>query len=103
MQTLLVAALLLSLVASIYSQRQVPDQPTADQLQCLSDASANQVQDILDDCGRNDLTDVCQLLHTCIFVKHNAIFFPCSCQVSATVGLASPAFQAFMAVAAIMH
>ena len=54
MRTLLVAALLLSLVASIYSQAE----PTADQLQCITDASTAQALDILNDCGSADLSDV---------------------------------------------
>ena len=57
MRTLLVAALLLSLVASIYSQA-VPDAPTADQLQCITDASTAQALDIVNDCGNTDLADV---------------------------------------------
>ena len=55
MRTLLVASLfLLSLVASIYSQAP----PTADQLQCITDASTAQALDIVNDCGSDDLSDV---------------------------------------------
>ena len=57
MKTLLVATLLLSLVASIYSQT-VPDPPTQGQLQCITDASTAQALNILNDCGNADLSDV---------------------------------------------
>ena len=57
MRTLLVAALLVSLVANVYSQ-QVPDPPTAEQLQCITDASTEQALDIVRDCGNADLTNV---------------------------------------------
>ena len=50
MRTLLVAVLLLSLVASIYSQ-QLPDPPSASQLQCIADESTSQAQGILNDCA----------------------------------------------------
>ena len=56
MRTLLVAALLLSLVASIYSQA-VPV-PTSEQLQCITDASTAQALDIANDCGSADLSNV---------------------------------------------
>ena len=93
MRTPLFAALLLSLVASIYSQ-QVPDSPTSDQLQCITDASTDQALDILSDCANADLSNVRSQLCTCtmcIIVMHN-IFSPCSFQVSVIVGLASTAF-----------
>ena len=47
MRILLVAALFLFLVASIYSQ----NPPTSDQLQCITDASTVQAQDIINDCA----------------------------------------------------
>ena len=58
MKTLMVAALLLSLVANIYSQA-VPDVPTADQLQCITDASTAQALDIARDCGNANFSNVC--------------------------------------------
>ena len=58
MRTPLVAALLLSVVASIHSQA-VPDEPTSEQLQCITDASTAQALDIVNDCGNADFTDVC--------------------------------------------
>ena len=53
MKTLLVVTLLLSLVVSIYSQ----DAPTQEQ-QCITDAISAQAQDIFNDCGDADLSDV---------------------------------------------
>ena len=47
MRILLVAALFLFLVASTYSQ----NPPTLDQLQCITDASTDQAQDIINDCA----------------------------------------------------
>ena len=54
MRTLLVAVLLLSLVASIYSQAV----PTAEQAQCIADANAAQAADIVSDCGTASFTNV---------------------------------------------
>ena len=57
MRTLLVAALLVSLVANVYSQ-QIPDPPSAEQLQCITSASTEQTQDIARDCGNADFANV---------------------------------------------
>ena len=56
MRTLLIAALLLSLVASIYSQA-VPV-PTSEQLQCITDASSAQEADLANICGSADRSNV---------------------------------------------
>ena len=101
MRTLLVAALLLSLVASIYSQ-DTPDPPSAEQLMCITTANQEQLQSILDDCASADLTDVRNYVSIDAIYSNVIIIFPCSCQVSATLRLASTAFQAFIEVAAIM-
>ena len=93
MKIFLVAALLLSLVASIYSQSQA---------MCVANALASQVQDIASDCGNANLGDVRIVLPTYIY---ELTFFPRSWQVSATLtmGLASTVFQAFTKVAILMH
>ena len=54
MKTLLVAALLLSLVASIYSQTDA-----AEQAQCISDETVAQAADIANDCAGANVADVC--------------------------------------------
>ena len=50
MWTLLVAALLVSLVVNVYSQK-VADPSIAKQVQCITDAITEQNLDILHDCG----------------------------------------------------
>ena len=40
------------------SSQQVPDPPTQDQVQCITDASTAQALDIASDCRSADLTDV---------------------------------------------
>ena len=83
------------------TSQQFPDPPTADQLQCITDASTAQALDIVSDCDGVDLSDV--RIASYLYVHYYDPFF-CSCQVSATtVRLASTAFQAFTTVAAIMH
>ena len=101
MKTLLIAAVLLSLVTSICSQ-------TAEQQECIHRGSTSQKLELAADCA-NTTSEVCIMYVTCDLMccnKHHNYFTHFyllrSCQISATVGLASPASQAFTLVVALM-
>ena len=69
MKTLMIAALLLFLVASIYSQ-------TADQAMCITNASTTQAIDLARDCAGANIGDVSIIImHAiivmrCILISH---------------------------------
>ena len=72
---------------------------TPQQQQCITDASIDQAVGITTDCAGTNLNDVCIII---MELLNFIISFLHSCQVSATAGLASPAFQPFTIIAILM-